>query len=68
MGGKRSLEVILAIDLAADVADQPAQPCAPDAQFSAVAVLGGQAAEALDGRLQQLGVGREADVLGLNCG
>jgi len=87
----------MAGDLAADVTDQPAQACAQDAQFSAVAVelfgvgiaprhhrgmlgdtevglpqphavLGGQAVEAPDGRVQQLGVGREADVLGLHRG
>ncbi len=31
-------------------------------------VLAGQAVEPPDGRMQQLGVGREADVLGLHCG
>jgi hypothetical protein len=95
--GKRRLEVLLALDLAADIADQPAQSAAQDAQFPAVAVellgvgvtsrhhcrmLGdadiglpqlhtvpaGQPIEAPDRRMQQLCVGREADVLGLHGG
>ena len=95
--GKCRLEVLLAFDLAADVADQPAQTGAQDAQFAAVAVellgmgvaprhhrsmlgdpevglpqphpvLVGQAIEAPDGRVQQFGVGRKADVPGLHCG
>jgi hypothetical protein len=95
--GKRRLDTLVAGDLAADVADQPAQPRAQDAQFPAMAVelfgvgvaprhhrralgdpqvglpqphpmLGGQAVDAPDGRVRQLGVGREADVLGLYRG
>ena len=87
----------MAGDLAADVTDQPAKPCAQDGQLATVAVellgmgvasrhhrralgdaevglpqrhalLGGQAVEAFDRRVQQLGVGREADVLGLHRG
>jgi hypothetical protein len=87
----------VACDLAADVADQPAQPGAQEAHLPMVAVelLGvgiasrhhrrlpgdadvglpqlhavaaGQAIEALDRRMQELGVGREGDVLGLYRG
>jgi hypothetical protein len=94
---KRRLDGNIAFDLAADVADQSAQPGTQDAQFSPVAVellgvgiasrhhgcalgdaevglpqphpmLGGQAVEAPDRGVQQFGVGREADVLGLHRG
>ena len=84
-------------DLAADVADDPTEPGAQDAQLAMVAlellgvgvaprhhrgalgdaqvglpqpdpVLVGQAVEPLDRGVQQLGVGREADGLGLHRG
>ena len=87
----------LAHDFASNVADDPAQPCAQDAQFTPVAVelfgmgvasrhhsralgdaqiglpqphtvLAGQAVQSLDRRVQQLGIGRERDGLGLNRG
>ena len=37
-GFERSRDVLLADNLAADVADDPTEPCAQDAQFSTVAV------------------------------
>jgi hypothetical protein len=95
--GERRFNVLMAFDFAADVADQPAQTRAQNAQFSTVAVellgvgvaprhhrrafgdaevglsqphpvLVGEAVEALDCGVQQLGVGREGDVLGLHRG
>ena len=91
------LEGRLSCDLAADVADHPAQPAAQDAQLPLMpvellgvgvaprhhrralgdadiglpqphAVPAGQPVEPLDRRVQQLGVGREGDVLGLHRG
>ena len=91
------LELGLAGDLAADVADEAAEPRAQEAQCAMVAlellgmgiasrhhrralgdaqirlaqphaVLLGQPIEPLDRRVQQLGVGREGDVLGLHSG
>ena len=86
--GKRLLQCWLALDLATDVTDDPAQPAAQDTQLPLMppelfgmgvaarhhrsglghariglpqpdAVLSRQAVEALDGRMKQLGVGRE---------
>lgn len=86
-----------AYDLAADVADDPAQPGAQDAQLPLVplelfgmgvaarhhrgglgyariglpqpdAVPSRQAVEPLDGRMQQLGIGRKGDGLRLHRG
>jgi hypothetical protein len=91
------LDVRLACDLAADVADDTTKPAAQDAQFATVAlelfgvgiaprhhggalgdaqiglpqshaVLSGQAIEPLDRRMQELGVGRERNGLGLHRG
>jgi hypothetical protein len=85
----------VAHDFASDVADDPAEPRAQDAQFATVAVelfgmsvaschhsralgdaqiglaqsyavLAGQAVQSLDRRVQQLGIGRERDGLGLH--
>jgi len=96
-GFERRRDVLPAGDLAADVADQPAEPGAQDAQLPTVAielfgvgiaprhhrrvfgdtdiglpqphsVLLHQAVEPLDRRVQQLGVGRKGDVLGLHRG
>ena len=93
----RSLDPGLVGDLAPDVADDPTEPGAQQAQFSMVAiellgvgvaprhhcgtfgdaqvglsqphpVLLGQAVEPLDRGVQQFGVGREGDGLGLHRG
>ena len=94
---ERRLEGWLALDLAADVADDPAQPAAQDTQLPLMslelfgmgvaashhrgglgdpeiglpqpdAVPGRQTVEPLDGRMQQLGIGRKGDVLRLHRG
>src|ERR1700730_602367 len=95
--GERLLQCWLALDLAADVTDDPAQPAAQDTQLPLMppelfgmgvaarhhrsglghatiglpqsdAVPSRQAVEPLDGRMQQLGIGRKADGLRLHRG
>jgi len=95
--GERLLQCWLAFDLAADVADDPAQPATQDTQLPLMppelfgmgvaaghhrgglgdasiglpqpdAVPDRQAVEPLDGRMQQLGIGRKGDGLRLHRG
>src|ERR1700675_1437594 len=90
--GERLFQCRLALDLAADVADDPAQSAAQDTQLALMppelfgmgvaarhhrgglgdariglpqpdAMPSCQAVEALDGRMQQLGIGRKGDGL-----